>query len=91
MWPEANKNIQTAIADMYEDVMTILGEKRENWPAKLRTIVSTQVSALVSLSPPLFLRLCVSVFVVSLSLSMPWPVPVPLPLLLPLPLRLWGL
>lgn len=43
VWPEANKNIQTAIADMYEDVMTILGEKRENWPAKLRTIVSTQV------------------------------------------------
>lgn len=43
VWPEPNDNIQDAIADMTDDVMTILGEKREGWPAKLRQLMSTQV------------------------------------------------
>lgn len=43
VWPEPNENIQDAIADMTDDVMTILGEKREGWPAKLRQLMSTQV------------------------------------------------
>ena len=43
VWPEPNDNIREAIADMYSDVMTILGEKRDNWPAKLRQLVSTQI------------------------------------------------
>jgi len=43
VWPEPNDNIQNAIADMTDDVMTILGEKRDGWPAKLRQLMSTQV------------------------------------------------
>jgi hypothetical protein len=53
VWPEPNDNIQNAIADMTDDVMTILGEKREGWPAKLRQLMSTQVMSTPSLvSPP---------------------------------------
>jgi len=43
VWEAPNENIRTAIADMNDDMMTILGEKREGWPAKLRNLVSVQV------------------------------------------------
>jgi len=43
VWDEPNDNIQTAIADMNDDMMTILGEKRDGWPAKLRNLMSVQV------------------------------------------------
>ena len=43
LWPEPNANIQAAISEMTDEVLTIVGEKREGWPAKLRNVVSAQL------------------------------------------------
>ena len=43
VWPEANDLITVAVADLTDEVMLMVGEKREGWPSKLRQLVSTQV------------------------------------------------